>query len=421
VLDSNDDGRRKFTQRTAYLVRVEERFRGLDASQKEVFVDPGSFSSGYTHYEVGRRYLFIARGPASFVAMTVIKGEAPTKAFPARWSTKRDLKVYTADVCSPTREASMASEDIAWLRGFQRGIRNTRVFGVVLQNSESFYRPHGDEDVPLPGASITLHDASQSFTTTSGADGRYSFEGIPAGTYQISAKKTNWTPSRSIDVDLHPGGCAHRDLSLEANSEVTGRLLDHNSKPIHDVRVELVRVLPGGNIARSYTNWADTDEQGNYYFKRVAAGTFVLGVNVGSAPTEREPYPATFYPGVRALASATRLTLEPNEKLGGLVLRLPAPMVKRKVLVRVHWADGSPVQTEARAFADFGDSRAAVGQAKSGNKVELTLLEDLAYTLSADWFSLSGAPIHHIGSVGVALSAGRGPATLDIRLKRNKP
>ena len=45
VLDHNDDGSGKFTQRTEYLVRVDERFRGVNSTQKEVFVDPGSWAT----------------------------------------------------------------------------------------------------------------------------------------------------------------------------------------------------------------------------------------------------------------------------------------------------------------------------------------------------------------------------------------
>ncbi|HYP15280.1 MAG TPA: hypothetical protein VEQ63_15230 [Bryobacteraceae bacterium] len=144
-------------------------------------------------------------------------------------------------------------------------------------------------------------------------------------------------------------------------------------------------------------------------------------MNIGSAPTHIQPYPATFYPGEQTFDSAKRLTLGPNEKAGGLILRLPAPLAERRVLVRVYWADGSRVRTQARAFADHAGKRAAFEQAKSGNEVELTLLEGLTYTVSADWFSMSGRPVHHIASEEVPLPAGRKPATVDIRLKRNKP
>lgn len=422
VLDHDDDGSGKFTQRTLYLVRVDEAFRGLDVTQTEVFIDPGSFSSCYTHYAVGKQYLFVAGGPASFAAMISFKEPSLNKPFPVRWAARTDMKVYVAAGCSPTREASRVSEDLAWLRARERGASKTRVYGMALQNYAAFYRPpHPDEDVPLPGARIVLEGNGQQFTTSADDEGRYSFEGIPPGSYSIVAEKSKWTASRKLTVDLHAGGCAERDLSLGSDGVVQGTVLDHKNNPVNDVRVELVRVLPDSGIARSYSNWADTDQQGRFRIERVAAGTFVLGVNIGSAPTDREPYLTTFYPGVESPSSARHFTFEPNVKVSDLVLRLPPPLAKRTISVRVYWADGTPVETEARAFADHRGKRAAFESAKAGNVVELALLEGLDYTISADWFTTSRAPVRRVTSEEVNLSAGEGTATVDIRLKSQKP
>lgn len=71
VLDHNDDGSGRFAQWTAYLVKVDESFRGLAPSQKEVFIDPGSLTSCYREYQVGKQYLFVADGALLYPTMTV--------------------------------------------------------------------------------------------------------------------------------------------------------------------------------------------------------------------------------------------------------------------------------------------------------------------------------------------------------------
>ena len=77
VLDTNEDGRGGFSKTTLYLVRVEEGFHGLAPEQKEVFVDPGSFTSCYTYFEVGKKYLFYAGpGAVASVSFTGRRGEA---------------------------------------------------------------------------------------------------------------------------------------------------------------------------------------------------------------------------------------------------------------------------------------------------------------------------------------------------------
>jgi hypothetical protein len=422
VLDHNDDGSGRFTQWTAYLVRVDESFKGLDSSQQEVFIDPGSYSSCYRDYQVGKQYLFVAGGPAAFAAMSIVGERGTRKPFPVRWETKRNLKVYSAAGCSPTRDATRAVEDIAWLRTWKKGETKTRVYGLALQNFDAFYRPPRlDQDVPLPGARITLMSSGRQIATIADSDGRYSFDGIPEGSYSLVAEKAPWTSSLPMTFQLHAGGCAKRDLSLGTDGIVEGTALDHQGNPVHRLRVELVQVLAGGGVSNVYTAWSDTDQSGRFHFNRVAAGTFVLGVNIASAPTDEEPYIGTYYPGVQNVSDAHRFNFQPNSNTSGLVLRLPPPLNRRKVKVHVYWADGTPVNEDARAFAEYQGHRAAQGNAMSGNVVELVLIEGLDYNIDADWFSLSGAPVHHVVSGKVKLAAGRGPATLDIRLNSPRP
>jgi carboxypeptidase family protein len=418
VLDHNDDGSGKFTQWTGYLVRVDEVFRGLDSSDKEVFIDPGSFTSCYTHYSINKQYLFVVGGQTNFLAMSVITEGRTSKTFPARWESKKDLRVYSSPGCSSTRDSTDAVADVSWLRARAKGETKTRVYGLALQNYDAFYRPPRLEvDMPLIGARITLTGDGRQFTTFADANGTYSFDGVPVGNYDIVAEKFPWEPSPHSQIELRTGGCAQRNLSLRSNGNVRGIVLDHTGKPISGLRLQLVKVLPGGTLSNEYSSWSDTDGVGHFNLKRVASGDFLLGVNIASAPTNTEPYPATFYPGVQEATQARRFQFEPNANVEDLTLRLPPPLVRRRVQVHVYWADGTPVTTGARAFANYQSYQAAFQGSKSGNTVELILMEDLDYSVRADWFGLPDVGSHHVVSDPVKLPAGRGPVTLDIKLK----
>ena len=143
VLDTNEDGRGGFSKTTLYLVRVEEGFRGLAPEQKEVFVDPGSFTSCYTYFEVGKKYLFYA-GPGAIASVSFTGRRGEAVAFPSQWQEKKDLKVYSVPMCSGSKDWHDAQEDVDWIRSRLRGETSTRVFGQAVQRISEFRR--GDVD-----------------------------------------------------------------------------------------------------------------------------------------------------------------------------------------------------------------------------------------------------------------------------------
>jgi hypothetical protein len=74
---TNDDGSGRFTQATLVRFDVEEHFKGIAADVRQVWVDPGSFTSCYENYKLGGRYLVFARKAQSTndsAAMTVMRG-----------------------------------------------------------------------------------------------------------------------------------------------------------------------------------------------------------------------------------------------------------------------------------------------------------------------------------------------------------
>lgn len=193
VLDHNDDGSGKFTQSTLYLVRVDERFSGLDARQKEVFIDPGSFTSCYAQYRSGQQYLFFAGQRGNFAAVTVTRPQRPGKPLPKRWAGKQDVRVYSANVCSgskPTSAVQHVAPDLAWLRSQSRGGAKSRVYGYTVQNLQASISVPASPMTHfiLGSAKVTLSNEELRLETTSRSTGEYSFEGIPPGAYVITAE-----------------------------------------------------------------------------------------------------------------------------------------------------------------------------------------------------------------------------------------
>lgn len=424
VLDGNDNGSGRFIQQTAYLVRVDEPLRGLAPDQKEVFIDPGSFTSCYTHYDIGATYLFYVYvgGMGNFMATTVIRDGEETKKLPPAWEAKRGLKVYLAAMCSGSKPLPQATEDLAWIRRAAAGEKANRVYGVAYQHYERYWDKSAN--VPLAGAKVRLQGAGPSTETTTGPEGEYTFEGVRPGEYHLWAERPPWGGSYRQPIELRAGGCVERALRLQSNGAIRGVVHKSDGSPAVDVRVELVRVLKDGTLAEDYSLWSDTYEQGQFHIREAPAGDFVVGVNLRSPMTADEPWPTTFFPGVPTQARARVLHLQPNQIVSDLHIKLPPPKPTRAVQVRVFWADGSPADGGARAYAEPLEKPQRFGSetsAKTGHIVELKLMQDYEYNVNASWYQLTRKKSLFVEGVAVQLPRGRDAAVVDIRLKTNRP
>jgi hypothetical protein len=127
---SDDDGSRKFTQKTLVRFEVEEAYKGLE-NVHEVWLDPGSFTSCYQTFHVGDRYLVFAndRGnlPLDTLSITVVPDNRKSKhkSVPPGFDLNNPPKVYWAPECVGTRRIlpeteKEPGEEIDYLRKYKQ-------------------------------------------------------------------------------------------------------------------------------------------------------------------------------------------------------------------------------------------------------------------------------------------------------------
>jgi hypothetical protein len=130
VVFNDDDRSGKFNQKTLVRFEVEEAYKGLKSEDRDVWVDPGSFTSCYATYYVGERYLVFAYRaglpPPDTASITVVpeNKQSTTKPAPPGFDPKNPPRVYLAPECSGSRQiTSRTNESVAheleYLRGYK--------------------------------------------------------------------------------------------------------------------------------------------------------------------------------------------------------------------------------------------------------------------------------------------------------------
>ena len=245
-----------------------------------------------------------------------------------------------------------------------------------------------------------------------GADGKFSFEGLPAGRYQLSVKRRGYAPQSYKGHDEYWSaivvgpGLKSEDLrfAMSAGASIAGRVFDERGDPVRDGTVLLLReVTNGGRRWLTRIDSEGFDDLGAYRFGHLEPGVYVLAVIAqrpwyaalyGVHPTAAEVrpgdmdtnvvYPVTFYPGAMDAEAAGRITLTAGESATADVSLAPVaardvsiktesddPTARpRMIFAALYIADGV-VETLPTTTLGFGRGSIEIGGVPPG-RVDLT-------------------------------------------------
>jgi protocatechuate 3,4-dioxygenase beta subunit len=219
---------------------------------------------------------------------------------------------------------------------------------------------------PISGVAVGINGTKDKTTTSD--DGRFVFNGLGAGRYDLVAVKAGWgvpvdwefgAPSSDRAVDLGSGErLTGLTIRLIRFATVSGYLRDSNGRPLVGMQVRL--------MAPRESDWSDqfggvayTDDRG--LFRIVAsAGRWLLYAHrwqtLDDKPVTRSPSSKTllepfFYPGVSDRARAAELTLAPGEDRSDISFQV-APVATFNLAGRVRDSHGTAV---ARLEMDLDD------------------------------------------------------------------
>jgi hypothetical protein len=172
--------------------------------------------------------------------------------------------------------------------------------------------------------------------TMTDAEGRYELAQLPAGRYQLKARRGGYVEiaygqrrpfERGRPLELGEGAVLQNiDFALPPGAVVTGRVVDETGEAVAHVSVSLGRrrYIDGARrlVAESGSS---TDDRGEFRIFGVPPGDYVIlarfdATDLGSR--DRVRYVPTYYPGTPVASEAQRVTVGPGQEVPGIMIAL---------------------------------------------------------------------------------------------------
>src|SRR5262249_39977382 len=158
---------------------------------------------------------------------------------------------------------------------------------------------------------------------------------IPVGKYSIDASLHGYEIRRDdYSVFVPQNACGELNLSMLTASRIAGTVLRNDGSPARNVTVEL-SLVENGKLRWPKESVSSTE--GQFEFRRVPTGAYVLGVNVDRGANSEVPYMPRYYPDATSIESAERIEINGPVQLDNLVFRLGERLRTRNVEISVVW------------------------------------------------------------------------------------
>lgn len=187
---------------------------------------------------------------------------------------------------------------------------------------------------PPTGTSTTTTIRPRPVTVTADNDGRFALEGLPPGTFRITAQKLGYSMpgedafralpiTAGTSVELRDAEVRERvDITLSPWGSINGRIVDELGEPLQGVGVQLLqvryqggrrRLVGAGGAARL------TDDLGRYRIYGLAPGKYIVSAAVGDvAGADLPGYTRSYFPGTPNAGDAQFVSIDVSQQVTGI-------------------------------------------------------------------------------------------------------
>jgi len=290
----------------------------------------------------------------------------------------------TTSICTRTRPLTdpATRADLAYFDLMSRpSERGGLLTGIVVDATRNL-ADRNPRTRPIAGVQVTLtrDGGGPPRSTTTRSDGTFELRALPLDAYRITATLPPYfeTPAPAT-ATLHR--CAEVTISGRMDGRIRGRLLDESGRPAAARQVHLA------DAARARrenpllaTIDAFTDEQGEFEFRSVGPGTYVIGVGLRERISPGQLDRRRFYvqPGDPAAATLVNVGTAERVQLPPFAL---APLPVERTITVIVTAPDPEVARRTRLFLS-GATRQALSY--NGSPLALPLPFGAAYVLAAE-------------------------------------
>jgi hypothetical protein len=190
---------------------------------------------------------------------------------------------------------------------------------------------------PLSNARLELLGAGEPRVARTDRDGKYLFDGLPAGVYALSATKDGYLRKvPGIPVELKPGQAVKNLLfRMDSAPSVEGVIRDPESNVLSNVMVQALRLTFDSRGRRVFTLFASTytDDRGIFRLYWLDPGDYFLSATVPPPPltaAAASVFAPTYFPGFANIDDAKTIQVTRGRDLTGmdfgLVRQAPATL-----------------------------------------------------------------------------------------------
>lgn len=210
-----------------------------------------------------------------------------------------------------------AQEQLATLRRLKKIGDFGFLHGQVVRGDAT-----SPEIVPNAHVTATRRSDGHQFFSVTGPDGRFEFQPLPPGYYDIEVQPIGSYQPDDSAVNLIGGACWEVTLAWSPHARISGRVSRSDGTPLPDIGVVLIRADNSSYVTTL------TNKEGLFTFGSEVSGDFVIGLDYpsradwfngsGAGPEVKIPPASLFYPGVQNRSSARVIRLAIDEKLDNL-------------------------------------------------------------------------------------------------------
>jgi hypothetical protein len=384
-----------FLTRKLVTFTIERPFRGVDGSTVQVKTGMGGGDCGYD-FKPGERYLVYAQ-------------------------RTKDGGLY-AGICSRTRRAADAAEDLQYLEDLRPTGSGVRVYGTVSRTERDLATGRPMEYGPMPGVRIVVSGPAGDRNARTDWKGMYSIEGLDDGTYHVSVHPPDplvWSSgAHDLKIAFRDNrACMLEDFGVVFDGRISGNAVSRDGAPASDVPVTLIAAVNANAPGIVPMMSTQTDSSGRYEFTKVPRGRYLVGISLRRSMEGPVVYPRVFYPSTMDASQATVVTVGNGTRQQLEPLQVPPARKARELTGTVTWSDGRPIEGASVSLTD-GDAdwwrqvAATIRTDKSGG-FRFVVHDGLSYKARA-WFDIREPKWHQVQATVVPFVASEALAPLHL-------